>query len=272
MNWGLLLFPAVGGYWLLTHWHFTRYQVSRQSGYHVLFRSAAYGLALYFGADRLVVLCRDECWVGILSELIQFLDKHSPDPLTTESALTILMALVLPHILNLFYSPARGVRRAVRDAGEDVELLILDSLHNGTLIEVTLENRKVYIGMAARSGVGNSPDADAAIVPQLSGYRDEKTLELQIDTAYTTVISRHIQEEGEPDAQADSDGSKEELERFRVVIPMSRIVSARPFEQAVFDDFFATRGNRGGSASTMHSMDEADEASMEMPQLPSAQS
>ena len=126
--------------------------------------------------------------------------------------------------------------------------------------------------MAARSGVGNRSDADAAIVPQFSGYRDEKTLELRIDTAYAPVISWYIQEEGDSDAHADSDGSREELERFRVVIPMSRIVSARPFEQAVFDDFFAAGEDSGGSASTMHSMDEADEASVEMPQLPSAQS
>lgn len=257
MNWGLLLFPAVGGYWLLTHWHFTRYQVSRQSGYHVLFRSAAYGIALYFCADRFATLCGDECWVRELNMLIQFLDEHAPNPLTTESALTLIMALVLPPIFNLFYSPTRGVRRAVRDAGEDVELLILDSLRNGTLIEITLENRKVYIGMAARSGVGNSPDADAAIVPQLSGYREEKTLALQIDTAYTTVLSQHIRGDADFDGQVDSDSSREELERFRVVIPMSRIVSARPFEQVVFDDFFAARWNSEVSGSTMPPIDEA---------------
>ena len=227
MNWGLLLFPAVGGYWFITHFNGTRYQVSRQSGYHVLFQSAAYGVVLYFVADWAVGL-------GMLKWLIQFLDKHSPDLFKTESALSILIALVSPPILNLFYGSMRGVRKAARYAGEDVELLILDSLRNGALVEVTLENRKVYIGMAVNSGVGKGPDADAAIFPYFSGHRDEKTLELQIDTSYEPIISQHVSR------QADGFFDLEEqIERFRVVIPISRVVSARPFEQEVFDDFVA---------------------------------
>ena len=44
---GLLLLPAVGGYWFLTHFNYTRFQSVRDSGYHVLFRSAVVGIVLY---------------------------------------------------------------------------------------------------------------------------------------------------------------------------------------------------------------------------------
>ena len=241
MHWGLLLFPVIGGYWFITHWNFSRYTASRQSGYHVLLRSGAYGIALYFAADRLADACRCECWVswlGWISGLIRFLDEHSPDPLTTESALILILAFVSPYALNLFFRSQGGLRRAVNDSGEHLELLILNSSRFATPIEVTLDNRRVYIGVAVRSGVGKSPDADAAIFPYYSGYRDEKTLELMRDTIYTQVVSQHIR--GRPIEE-------QELDRFRVVIPMSRIVSARPFEQNVFDDFLRARAGRDES-------------------------
>ena len=237
MHWGLLLFPAIGGYWLITHWNFSRYTSSRQSGYHVLLRSGAYGIALYFVAHRIAEICREDCsgpWLSWASYLIGLLDDYSPDPLTTESALTLSLALVLPFILNLISSSEGGVRKAVNDSGEHVELLILNSSKQSTPIEVTLDNRRIYIGVAIRSGVGKSPDTDAVIFPYYSGYRDESTLELKIDTIYTRVVRRHIKSM-----------SIEELERFRIVVPMSRIVSARPFEQAVFDDFLTARAGRG---------------------------
>ena len=36
MTLALLLLPAVGGYWFVTHWNLTRFQAVRDSGYHVL--------------------------------------------------------------------------------------------------------------------------------------------------------------------------------------------------------------------------------------------
>ena len=47
MSLGLLLLPAVGGYWFLTNWNYTRYQLERDSGYRLLFRSAIVGILLY---------------------------------------------------------------------------------------------------------------------------------------------------------------------------------------------------------------------------------
>ena len=250
MHWGLLLFPAIGGYWLLTHWNFSRYTVSRQSGYHLLFRSGAYGITLFMIAYGFAWISRCAWSWNWLNEFVKFSDKYSPDPLTTESILTLALALIAPFALNIVFREEAGLRRAVRDAGEHVELLIIDSADNGTPIEVTLENRRVYIGVALRSGVGNSPDADAAIFPHFSGHRDEKTLQFTRDTVYTHIVSQHIRNR-----------STEELERFRIVIPMARIVSARPFEQTVFDDFERARekGEQNASAASESSEDPSGE-------------
>lgn len=55
MGLGLLLIPTLGGYWLLTRLYYTRYGVLRDSGYHVLFKSAIAGCSL-FVVSRLAVI------------------------------------------------------------------------------------------------------------------------------------------------------------------------------------------------------------------------
>ena len=47
MNFEISLLPALGGYWLLTHFIPTRTEALRQSGYHIAFRSAVVGLVLF---------------------------------------------------------------------------------------------------------------------------------------------------------------------------------------------------------------------------------
>lgn len=246
MTWGLLLFPAIAGFWFITHFNFTRYTTARQSGYHVLFQSAAYGTALYFGTARLTEICRTQCgtpgplgtsWLsnpGWLTELILLIDKLPQNPLETEYVLTLALAVILPIILNVVYQSRSGVERAVNNTGEHIEILIINSSKNVTPIEVTLDNRRIYIGIALHSGVGKSPDSDAVIFPYYSGHRDEKTLELVRDTIYTHVLSEHVRQDNLKGA-----------ERFRIAIPMSRIVSARPFEQEIFNQFMQMRQIKG---------------------------
>ncbi len=218
---GILLLPAVGGYWFLTHFNLTRFQAVRESGYHVLFRSAVVGIVLYLVAEGIVAIWR-ACWPGVI---IDFLGK-ARDPFTPEVILSLALALVSPYLLNIVYQSRRGVKRAASNAGEHVELLIIESIEAKIPIEITLRNRKVYIGLAGDTGVGGSPDADVAVVPMFSGYRDENTQDLVITLDYFSVIDMYL---------ADKPSLTEE--DFRVVLPMSEIVSARLFYENVYDRF-----------------------------------
>ena len=59
-----------------------------------------------------------------------------------------------------------------------------------------------------------------------SGYRDENTLDLRITIDYEVVLNWHLM------------GDESLIpEDFRVVVPMSEIVSARLFDENVYDDF-----------------------------------
>ena len=157
---------------------------------------------------------------------IKYLDTYSPVPFTTEVILSLALAFVLPILFNFFYWPARGVKKAARNNGENIELVIIESVEESEPIEISLRNRKVYIGWAVASGVGSSADADVAVVPMYSGYRDEKTLDLWLTIDYEAVLSRHLM-----------DDSSLMPEDFRVVVPMSEIISARLFDEQVYDDF-----------------------------------
>ena len=170
------MLPAVGGYWFLAHFNFTRFQTVRESGYHVLFRSAVVGIVFYLVAAGVVVTWRACCPPSI----INFVDMHSPAPFTTEVILSLALASVLPYLFNMVYPSRKGVKRAARNAGEHVELLIIESVEEKIPVEITLRNRKIYIGLAGDTGVGGTPEADVAVVPMFSGYRNEDTQDLVI--------------------------------------------------------------------------------------------
>ena len=72
--------------------------------------------------------------------------------------LSLALAFILPILFNLFYWPTPGAKRAARNTGEHIEIVIIESIENSEPIEVSLRNRKVYIGWAVDSGVGSSPE------------------------------------------------------------------------------------------------------------------
>lgn len=184
------------------------------------------GIALYLVSEGIVVIWRTCCPPGI----IDLLDKRSPDPFTTEVILSLILALVLPFLFNVVYRSRRGAKRAARNAGEHIELLIIESIEEKVPVEITLRNREIYIGLAGDTGIGGSHDADVAVVPMFSGYRDEDTLDLVVTLDYFPVIDMYLEE--------DPSRTKED---FRVVLPMNEIVSARLFDEDVYDHILTGR-------------------------------
>ena len=66
-------------------------------------------------------------------------------------------------------------------------------------------------------------DSDVALVPMLSGYRDSGTRELRITTHYSPLFGDPLDPGRLPD--------------FRVVVPISEIVSVRPFDLEIYQKF-----------------------------------
>ena len=137
-----------------------------------------------------------------------------------------LIAIVLPPIFNIFYTPYRGAHRAAHPAGDHVQLLLSEALIKARLVEVSLRNRKSYIGFVSESGVGDG-DTDVILLPLSSGFRDKYTHKLTITTDYEPILKEYV------------DNKKHNLSYidFRVVIPIAEIISARFFFPAVYNQF-----------------------------------
>lgn len=225
MTVGLLLLPAIGGYWLLSRWHLTKYRAERDSGYHLLLRSAGVGIILLLLAHG-VAFSVSYYYPGVF-----FLwDVHVPQPLTSTVVISLAVGFVSPFILNQFSNAHDCARVAAERFGDHVELFLDDAMQHQKLIEVDLESRKVYIGFAINSGLGKVSETDAIILPTASGHRDEKTLALALDVDYAPIINRFLpsEENGQMIGQRG-------LMDFAVVVPLREIVSTRVFDHEIYN-------------------------------------
>ena len=221
MGLGLLLIPAIGGYWFLTHLHYTRYRAVRDSGYHLLFRSAFVGLVLFGLAYGIVLLLNH-----LTPQFVSRWDGYVPIPHSAPAVLSVLLGFLLPIPLNWVYGAERAAQKAAKSSGDLVELLIAESIADQKLVELSLKSGKSYIGLALESGIERQQsEPDVALIPMLSGYRDKETRELAITTDYPLVIERALESWGL------------NYEDFRIVVPMSEIVSARLFFPEAYELF-----------------------------------
>lgn len=223
MGLGLLLIPAIGGYWFLTHFNYTRYRAARESGYHLLFRSAFAGLALFALAYGIVLLLD-----SLLPQLGDRWDSYIPIPYSAPAVLSVLLGVLLPGVANRFFDEEMAARKVALDSGDFLELLIADSIADQKLVELSLRSGKSYIGLGLVCCIGPSDQSDVIIVPMASGYRRKDTQELAITTHYAPVIDQAL----------DSLGLS--YQDFRIVIPMSEIVSARLFFPKAYQLFQET--------------------------------
>jgi hypothetical protein len=105
-------------------------------------------------------------------------------------------------------------------------------------LEIILKNGKVYIGFVLWPF---NPEYDRKyifILPTVSGYRDKDTHELELTTQYTSVYKQMIEEEAERLVLG--------VEDFRILVPVSEIVSAHLFDSLAFEKFNPLPHETGG--------------------------
>lgn len=233
---GWLLIPALGGYWFLTHCNWTRFNAARASGYHLFFQAAIAGAVL-------VVVAYVVTWIGfyLCPTGGELWNSFVPFAYSGTAVLSAILGLSLPPILNCFHDKEEATRQAALDKGDLIELLLAESTERQVFVELTLRSGKSYIGLALNSGLQAHNESDIALIPLASGYRDPDSQELEITTYYAAVIDEwleELEEENErPDQPQETEKRLENLEDFRIVIPMSEIVSARLFDLDVYERF-----------------------------------
>lgn len=218
MGLGLLLIPSLAGYWFLQNANFTRFNNYRLSGYHLLFRSALAGIFLTVAAHTIAVLLNLHA-----PQLRSFLYSYVPLDYVDTAILTILLAIAAPPVINkIIYSEEKAAKRAAETYGDLIETVIASAFVQRKLLELSLKNRKSYIGVVLHRSITKRGQSDVTLIPMASGYRSEDTLELHITTHYASIIDKWME-------QGDND-----IRDFRVVIPRSEVCSARIFDPEAY--------------------------------------
>ena len=129
----------------------------------------------------------------------------------------------LPMLRRLRLSAAKQVAKL---SGDLIEHLLQEAVDKRFIVELTMENGKVYIGHPVESGVATSAVSDVSLIPLFSGYRDHATKELTITTSYRAALQ--------------SLRSRDDLTvtDFQVLLPKDHIQSARRFDPDVYLEGF----------------------------------
>ena len=219
MGYGAVILPALIGYYFLTHLHYTSYRILKDTGYHVLFKSAMAGVLLAFLARWPVM------WIKpLVPEWTSAWKSFAPFDFSGTIFASAVLAVPLAFLGNLVYDKHRAFERVAEEDGNGIALLISDSINYQFHIEVSLRNGKSYMGYALEIGrEGGRDQSDVCLLLTASGYRSEDKRELFITTNYADL--------------QDALSEKTDVSDYQVVFPLADIVSARHFDPAVYRVF-----------------------------------
>lgn len=220
----LLLFPLVGGYYIVTRSERYKYLNQRLGSQAVLFNSIIVGIPLL-----LVSLVTAAIASYYFKDQVAYI-KNNYFPIQDEyfgtCALSFVLAVFTTWLINVFTAKSDAIAAAIDSVGNELELLFSYSAVESAPIQVTLKNDKVYIGWIE---ILPQPSQCPYIrlIPLFSGYRDRRK-ELKITTDYSHVYNDFINRGMIRDI-ADLD--------VNVVIQVSEVLSAGRFEFEIFEKF-----------------------------------
>lgn len=143
------------------------------------------------------------------------------------TSFSFIIGIVITELSNLAIDETAQIKKAINKIGNNLERLLLFSADNRKLIQVTLKNDKVYVGICSRIPVPDKTNY-IDIIPFFSGYRNPETKRIVFTTDYLTVYSEYIKE--------GQVLSIQELE-VNVTIKSDEILSANRFDIEMYDRF-----------------------------------
>jgi hypothetical protein len=224
-----LLFVLSGAFIFLYRCHYTSYLAARTEGRQLLFRVGA-------AAACLVILARALLWAGeslisnwgIVGKLWSGVSMPFDIPLLRVYVTAFVLGPVLAYTVNLFYRADTASTRAIERYGTEQEKLLFKAMQDSSLVSVTLESRKVYIGWPVYSPDLRHETNDFRLLPALSGYRKEDDLSLDFTTQYLDIYD-HIESEVIEGVRAKD---------FEIVLPLEKVVSVNRFELDIDQELF----------------------------------
>lgn len=190
MPFNLLIFPIVGGYYILIRSELVRYTQQRIERQKLIFNAILGGMFMLFVSWIITSITTHyfPCWVNSIR-------VHYPlksDYFGT-AVCSLVLSVGLTELLNLFVDKDRAISRAINNIGSEFERLV-DSCYRGAeLIQITLSNGKCYVGWVKALPIP-SYSSSISILPVYSGYRNNETKELIYTTQYLDVYASYVQD------------------------------------------------------------------------------
>lgn len=223
MGLGLALVPALGGFLFLLLCNATRPGTQQWPGYHLVFASALAGVVFY-AVSFLAAASFDLGDAAFVKAALArgALDERYGTAISA-AVLSVSLPPVAAWVANRWVSRETADRRAAERAGRLREILLHDAMRERGLVEVSLETGKSYVAFVQKVVIGQPHDSDVVLVPMLSGYRHRDTRDLHLTIHYAPILDRER-----------TVGMTGDLP---VGVALSRIVSVRPFDLAVWREF-----------------------------------
>lgn len=223
MPFNLLLFPLVGGYFIITrceHYKYINQRVDRQV---LLFNSALVGIFLLLISFIICTVLTNvfrEQTIYIKENFFPIQERYFGT-----SLVSFFIALPITYVSNWITRKATALGTAIDRIGNELELLFKLSCTEGQLIQITLKNDKVYVGWVELLPKPQGPYVK--IIPATSGYRDEKK-GLHLTINYTHVYSDYIRK-----------GKIRDIGELQMslIIKVEEILSASRFDFEIFERF-----------------------------------
>jgi hypothetical protein len=189
MPWNLLILNLVAGYYLLTRSYYFKFEQQRLDRQRLIFESVLLGVGLTITSYTLRI-----AFEFFSPEIFKVFYSEFPikTPFVGTSFCTVLLSIALAKVGNILLNKEKYIKKAIKDVGNEFELLMKSSFTNENLLQFTLDNDKFYIAWVKELPTPSISNY-VRVIPALSGFRNTEK-ELVFTSHYLSVYSEYIKE------------------------------------------------------------------------------
>jgi hypothetical protein len=168
MPFNLLILPLVGGYYVIANSEWFKYKTQRLHSERLLFNSVMAGILLTVISFVIKFIGIEYC-----PKLVVFYRKLMPMNVSFIGVtfFSFVLGIAGTEVTNLVTSETKRILAAIDSIGNELEKTLERSATERRLIQLTLKNEKIYVGICGRIP---KPDKTTyfVLIPFLSGFRD----------------------------------------------------------------------------------------------------
>lgn len=222
----IILSIAISGYIFSTFCYRLRYKTARESGHRLYLTCASVGWVFVLIGYALIQLVVTICTHYRFGSWLVAAISPSHEPLFVSALSPALSTMAMVVYNSLPHSKSRNIERVWAKNDFDSLISYVTGGDKPNPLSLTLDTRKVYIGMVARTNEPDDGSSHVTLLPLFSGFRDPNSLELSLENRYDEVFDYFDPLQNGP--------TTFDIRDFLLVIPLSQIVTANPFNYHIY--------------------------------------